>query len=265
MEASLKSYLRKSVVREIYLLAGNFDDIIIVEDANTTQFIFGNYEIRLSADGTTTWFKNGLIHRDGDRPAIIHRFYKKWYRDGVIHRDGDRPAHIGKYDKCWYKDGRLHRDVGPAMIYHDENEWECAWYKYGRLHREDGPAYITSGGLEKWCDDGYVHRDGGPAIIERTRDWVIKTWIKKGIMERDDVSADEKSLPVIVRENYKDGELIRREEEWFSNGLLIKTRFIDGSENWYDKDERILVTIRVLPMSANYDDKSASFVPTLTP
>ena len=45
-----------------------------------------------------------------------------WYKDGIIHRDGDKPAKIKYFgDKTinsysFYKDGILDRDKGPALV-----------------------------------------------------------------------------------------------------------------------------------------------------
>ena len=51
------------------------------------------------------WYKNGELHRDGDKPAVEYsNGDKMWYQNGKLHRDGDKPAveyAIG--DKKWYK------------------------------------------------------------------------------------------------------------------------------------------------------------------
>ena len=39
--------------------------------------------------------KNGILHRDGDKPAVIYNDGTMfWYKEGKIHRDGDKPAVI---------------------------------------------------------------------------------------------------------------------------------------------------------------------------
>ena len=58
-----------------------------------------------------------------------------WYKDGVIHRDGDKPAKIKYFgDKTinsysFYKDGILDRDKGPALVnYYANGNMECRKY-----------------------------------------------------------------------------------------------------------------------------------------
>jgi len=79
---------------------------------------------RFLIDGTETWFRHGVIHRDGDEPAII-------YEDG---------------EKHWYKDGKLHREGAPAIT--DPHGAE-SWFVKGELHRLDGPAIISAGRLSE--------------------------------------------------------------------------------------------------------------------
>ena len=70
-------------------------------------------------DGTLLWFKNGVWHRDGDKPARIYAANSTllWYKNGKIHRDGDKPAAIfWNGTLWWYKNGKQHRVTGPAVI-----------------------------------------------------------------------------------------------------------------------------------------------------
>ena len=62
-----------------------------------------------------------------------------WYfRDGRIHRDNDKPAIIWKNGSISYFNmGKRHRTNGPARIGHCG---EKEWYFNGRRHRADGPA-----------------------------------------------------------------------------------------------------------------------------
>ena len=53
----------------------------------------------------------------------------EYYKDGVLHRDGDLPAVISaRGDLEYYKNGRRHRDNGPAVI---RKDGVCSWYKNG--------------------------------------------------------------------------------------------------------------------------------------
>lgn len=74
---------------------------------------------RIDKDGTQYWEVNGVIHRDGDLPAVV-------YSDG---------------ENAWYQNGLPHRENGPAVT--KPNGYE-AWMKFGKLHRVDGPAVIGS-------------------------------------------------------------------------------------------------------------------------
>ena len=54
------------------------------------------------------WYKTGLLHREGDLPAITYNNGgKEWYKFGKRHRDGNEPAIIycnGRLE--WYKNGK---------------------------------------------------------------------------------------------------------------------------------------------------------------
>ena len=65
------------------------------------------------------YYKNGELHRDGDKPAFICSGGTKWYyKNGDLHRDGDKPAIIYSYGtEEYYKNGKLHRNGDkPAII-----------------------------------------------------------------------------------------------------------------------------------------------------
>ena len=57
----------------------------------------------------------------------------EYYKNGVLHRDGDLPAVISaRGDLEYWKNGRRHRDNGPAVI---RKNGVCSWYKNG-VHLE---------------------------------------------------------------------------------------------------------------------------------
>jgi hypothetical protein len=66
------------------------------------------------------YFKNDMIHRDGDKPAVILPGGSfMWFKFDKPHRDGDKPAKMywnGIHE--WYQHGLCHRDhnLGPAVI-----------------------------------------------------------------------------------------------------------------------------------------------------
>jgi len=46
-------------------------------------------------DGTEQWYKNAVLHRDGDLPAYIGPDgTQMWFQNGLRHRDGGLPAII---------------------------------------------------------------------------------------------------------------------------------------------------------------------------
>lgn len=71
---------------------GNVIDPLLHLKTDKNGFIRENVTemvtLRLYAD-TKIWFKNGLIHRDGDKPALISSVFQTWYKDGVFYRHGD--------------------------------------------------------------------------------------------------------------------------------------------------------------------------------
>ena len=57
----------------------------------------------------------------------------EYYKDGILHRDGDLPAVISaRGDLEYWKKGKRHRDNGPAII---RKNGVCSWYKNG-VHLE---------------------------------------------------------------------------------------------------------------------------------
>ena len=63
-----------------------------------------NYEVR-TENGVIRYYKNGLLHRDNDFPAI------EWNNG----------------NKVWWFEGKLHRINGPTVEYSNGNkEW---WYE----------------------------------------------------------------------------------------------------------------------------------------
>jgi len=78
-----------------------------------------DYNKRISEDYLLIYYKNGLITRDNDQPAVISWDGTKiWYKDGIVHREGDKPAAI-RVDGAamYYKHGKLTRDNGPSIMY----------------------------------------------------------------------------------------------------------------------------------------------------
>jgi hypothetical protein len=102
------------------------------------------------------WYQYSMRHRDGDLPAIVNHELKtyEWYKYGKRHRDGDKPAIIilQKSSETWYYNGMIHRDGDlPAVIYVN---YYTGWYKYGKKHRKDKPAVIFNNGKQEYWVHG---------------------------------------------------------------------------------------------------------------
>lgn len=102
---------------------------------------------QVDSKGNTRWYKNGVLHRDNDLPAVI---YKIKIRE-------------------WWKNGQLHRDKKPACIAFGLK----VWAQNGVFHRLDGPAVEAYGGRKKW----YIHG------IEYTKD-EFEACLKKLALEQ---------------------------------------------------------------------------------
>jgi hypothetical protein len=124
-----------------------------VSDELMASYIDGSHTEK-KASGSLEWYKNGLRHRDGDKPAIIYSECSlRWYKNGKCHRDGDKPARIWENGTLkWVKNGQLHRDDDkPAAIY---AEGTLEWWKNGLKHRTTGPAVIhPNNEHEYWIND----------------------------------------------------------------------------------------------------------------
>jgi hypothetical protein len=117
-------------------------------------------------DGSYAWFRDGLVHRDGDEPEIAlgDGSLRAWVVDGQLHRD-DGPALVTSKKKVWYCHGKRHRDGDlPAVIWLDSSK--VKYYCHGKLHRwRDYPAVLVMGVCARFNHRGHLHRDDGPAVI----------------------------------------------------------------------------------------------------
>lgn len=115
---------------------------------------------RYVARGTQEWTKDGVLHRDGDKPARISPDgLCEWWFDGERHRSNDKPAVLSAngYRREWWVNGVLHRDGDkPAVVtYRYECVAELMWARNGEVHRDGNkPAYVTSNGFTEWWVHG---------------------------------------------------------------------------------------------------------------
>jgi len=85
-------------------------------------------------DSRTEWYLDGKRHREGDLPAIEYdNGTKSWWKNGLRHRD-DGPAVEDSGGKAWWVDGLLHRKDGCAVVW--ENGYK-AWYLKGVYYTEE--------------------------------------------------------------------------------------------------------------------------------
>ena len=99
---------------------------------------------------TASYFRNGLLHRDGDFPAVIWWHpngavkLKEYYKDGEQHRDGDNPAL-----EEWYDNGQLERRhwrVNDLLHRNGDRPAMEEWNRQGELTEQ------------AWCENGVVLR-----------------------------------------------------------------------------------------------------------
>lgn len=84
--------------------------------------------------GNKTWYKNGLIHRDGGLPAIeCVNGHRGWYEHGEFHRDGGLPASVwANGSRHWYRHGKHYRDSNLPTTEHQDGRKH--WYRAGKYY-----------------------------------------------------------------------------------------------------------------------------------
>jgi hypothetical protein len=160
----------------------SLDNMVAMQDYFTTCVIsYGDY----SAIRHLYKLPNGMLHRNGDLPAVIidgkpynynSNSKLKWYRYGKLHRCDDRPAIVrSDGNQEWWVNGKRHRNGDkPAFvgIYNRENDQSLnynniilGYYKHGKRHRDgDKPAMIDCGN-SIWFYNNLTCRGGlRPAI-----------------------------------------------------------------------------------------------------
>ena len=128
--------------------------LILEKYPNRTALIHSITETR-NANGERHWYKDGLLHRAGDLPAIEYASgSREWYKNDKLHRAGDKPAiEYASGAREWYKDGKLHRDGDKPAI--ERADGERHWYKDGKRHRAgDLPAVECADGSRFWYKNG---------------------------------------------------------------------------------------------------------------
>lgn len=97
----------------------SYDNITQTLDKNGLPHSYNDQPTGKPNDAFLTWYNHGLIHRDGDKPALVARDYpsnKTFFQHGMKHRDNDKPAQVNDLYNIWYICGMKHRTTGPAEI-----------------------------------------------------------------------------------------------------------------------------------------------------
>jgi len=67
------------------------------------------YKFEKYTSGNKYWYKNGLYHRDNNKPAMVYNNGSMfWYKNGKLHRENDLPAIIySDGTMAWYINGKF--------------------------------------------------------------------------------------------------------------------------------------------------------------
>lgn len=144
------------------------------EGQTVAQFVEENQALKLEPD----------VLRRPDGPSTEEDGTKTWYKDGVKHREDGPAIEDANGTRSWYKNGKIHRDGDePAVERADGTKW---WYKNGLCHREDGPAVISANGTKEWYINGKRHRIEGPAIerADGRKFWYHQDELRPGPSDR---------------------------------------------------------------------------------
>jgi hypothetical protein len=111
---AIKEYIRLFTRRErvdIMTQTILFDRLHSIYDE--PSITYHKYQIKI-------WYINGLISRYCDLPAYIRCGYIEWRLNGLVHRDGDKSAVIDKGANCekWFTNGKLHRGNDLPTVVH---------------------------------------------------------------------------------------------------------------------------------------------------
>ena len=119
--------------------------------------------------GTKRWYNNGLLHRTGDKPAVVYlNGTKQWWVNGLKHRDGGLPAVVYlNGTKQWWVNGKLHRDGDQHACIWSNGTKE--WWVNGNRHRDGGlPAVERPDGFNRWYFEGYqITEEQSKRIVAR--------------------------------------------------------------------------------------------------
>lgn len=146
------------------------------------------------ADGSRKWYTNGALHRNGGEPAIqMTDGVTAWHVHGALHRDGDRPAFVSRLSQIWAKNNVVHRDstdeygnLLPARIFSNGGR---EYVVNGLYHNtNDNPALVYNDGSEWYCNDKH-HREArdenGHVLPAMVMSNGYRAWYTHGVLHRD--------------------------------------------------------------------------------
>ena len=114
------------------------------------------------------WRKNGRLHRDNFKPAIVFFGKDIYYLEAVrfmLNEEKDCLETVAvSYHDSSSAFSLVYNSYGnsPAKIYKNGTK---EWYYMGNLHQENAPAVIYPNGDVEYWYFGYRHRNDGPAVI----------------------------------------------------------------------------------------------------
>ena len=105
-----------------------FGDKII--DKRDTMFLGKLYQV-IEYENSIKWKLNGVVHREGDKPAVIYKNgTKEWRLFGKLHREGDKPAILrNNGNEEYYINGVRHRNFGRPAI---KNLHSQDYFEFGK-------------------------------------------------------------------------------------------------------------------------------------
>jgi hypothetical protein len=138
-------------------------------------------------DGCT--YRNGVLHSFNDNPAVSNKEKQAWYKEGELHREGDKPAliELDSGISSYYINGKLHRDGDDPAV---ESNWFSQWYKDGLLHRENDLPAVVDDEQYEWYRSGKRHRDGGKPAFKNFSTETEQWWVD-GVLIRSYFGADD--------------------------------------------------------------------------
>lgn len=121
----------------------------------------------------TAFLSKNFLHREKDKPAVIHKNGdREWWFLGQLHREKEPAIIRANGDKEywhkhnliliqyangtqeWYNGYQLHRYEKPAIEY---KNGDYEYWSHGKRHRDNGPA-VKVGKKEVWYTDGEIIR-----------------------------------------------------------------------------------------------------------